>query len=319
MSYHPAPVKKKMYHTDDLAKMFDDLLLRDCCDATEDELTVGYVRKDCPRPHWFKDNGSDILAVAHLDTVENMKHHALCKLTTDTLIFDARLDDRLGVYTILHMLPRMGIRTDVLFCTDEERGKSTGADFRSDKQYKWIVEFDRMGEDVVTYQYDEVPGLEHSLMKAGFTIGQGSFSDISTMGKLKAGAFNVGVNYQDYHSEQAHFGLNGYLLQLAKFRNFYDANYDRRFEFDGRERYSYRSWPDGQDGWDWYDQQRLAVPKEPKTLNHALCPYCYYDMEFRGEDEAKCENCWEMVSADEASWYSDGYEVDEDAVQKGDA
>jgi len=149
---------------------------------------------------YFKDNGSSILAVAHLDTVNKpgLNYSAKAKLDAE-LYFNPYLDDRLGVYTILHLLPSLGINMDFLFTLGEETGNSTARIFKPNKKYNWIVEFDRRGEDVVDYSFCDLD-LEARLKEAGFCMGFGSFSDICLMEGGGCKAFNVGIGYFNEHS-----------------------------------------------------------------------------------------------------------------------
>lgn len=133
------------------------------------------------------------------------------------------LDDRLGVYTILHLLPRLGILTDVLLTTDEEIGQTTAFEFETDKQYDHIIEFDRAGTDVVCYQYTD-EGLDQRIRNAGARPGEGIYSDIAELEHLQAKACNWGIGYQDYHSPRAHAWLEDTFKQVARYETFYHQN-----------------------------------------------------------------------------------------------
>jgi hypothetical protein len=123
------------------------------------EQAIEHFRKSCARTergercYFYKDNGSNTLAVAHLDTVQKRGWCELTQLSHDTLVFSPKLDDRLGAYVILELLPKLGINVDVLLTTDEESSNSTAMEFKTQKQYNWMVEFDRAGRDAVLYQY----------------------------------------------------------------------------------------------------------------------------------------------------------------------
>jgi hypothetical protein len=71
----------------------------------------------------YKDNGSDILAIAHLDTVQSMKHFYTIDLGGERVVFNAQLDDRLGAYIILDLLPTLGVKCDILLTEGEESTK----------------------------------------------------------------------------------------------------------------------------------------------------------------------------------------------------
>lgn len=179
-------------------------------------------------PYWFKDNGADILLVCHLDSVQKYGGSSLVTDVSsgDLIRFEAStLDDRLGAYTILHLLPALGIKADILLCTNEEQGRSTAEFFETEKKYNWIAEFDRAGDDVVTYDY-ESESFESLLEESGFVIGMGSFSDISSLSHVGCKAFNIGVGYVNYHSKNAHVVLEQYFGNVARFLDFYTRNKD---------------------------------------------------------------------------------------------
>ena len=198
--------------------------LRKRCHQSIDRIMLeldGVIEGDDQRGYYaYKDNGSNILAVAHLDTVQKSKHFAI----GDNIVFASKLDDRLGVYTILDFLPLCDVNVDILLTENEETLLSTGYYFETEKEYNWIVEFDRCGSDVVCYEYD----WEYLLMKY-FTVGIGSFSDISELEHLECKAVNVGIGYHDEHSFGAYFVVSEYLAQINKFLKFYKEHRQTRF------------------------------------------------------------------------------------------
>lgn len=199
----------------------------------------------------FIDNGSNILAVAHIDTVQQAwgdKHVNLTWKNDNNntahwpwpIASHPNLDDRLGVFTILYVLPLYGINVDILLCDYEERGQTTADVFAQDwqekhiangKQYNWIVEFDRAGDDVVTYHYTE-KDWEDALEQHQFTIGQGSYSDISALEDLNACAVNIGVGYHQYHSKDAWFSLSHWSTNILRFLAFHNTHKDTHFEHE---------------------------------------------------------------------------------------
>jgi len=173
----------------------------------------------------FIDNGSDVLAVAHADSVQNARFFR----RYGNFIRSPSLDDRLGCAVALDILPKLGIVTDVLITDQEESGNSSAASFLTDKQYKWIVEFDRMGEDVVTYEYLEKDW--DSAIKEFFPeVGWGIYTDICEMTALKCCAMNVGIGYQNYHSCGAYASLIELANNLARFQMFYEKYKEVYFE-----------------------------------------------------------------------------------------
>jgi hypothetical protein len=183
------------------------------------------------RFYYHKDNGSNILAVGHLDHVQRDASCTVINTAGGLLACSGALDDRLGVYVILELLPKLGIACDWLLTTDEEMGASTAADFVTDKDYNWIIEFDRGGTDVVMYQYDTeyLGGLVDA---CGARVGQGSYSDICDLDDLGCSAFNWGVGYADYHSARSHAWLDDTFRMVARFVKFYNANHSTYLPYE---------------------------------------------------------------------------------------
>jgi hypothetical protein len=177
--------------------------------------------------NWFlyQDNGAEILAVAHLDTVmaHSRRTANFAETAAGPVIFSGALDDRLGAYTILELLPAMGIKYDLLLTVGEESGQSTAQFFAAEKEYNWMIEFDRGGTDVVMYQYDNAH-VRELVSKSGARPANGIFSDISYMEHLGIKGFNWGVGYRDYHGPRSHAFLEDYWTMIGHYLKFHDAN-----------------------------------------------------------------------------------------------
>lgn len=180
--------------------------------------------------YWFKDNGSNILAVGHLDTVQPFTHFDVVHFPGKPTLFTPVCDDRIGVYVILSLLPAMGIVTDILLTTDEESHNSSAKDFKTEKKYNWIVEFDREETDAVHYQYTDPDWLK-AWRDAGFTVTRGMSSDIAYMENLGVCAMNVGTGYRRGHEVEAYCLLNDLVKNVRKFYGFWTANKDVVFPF----------------------------------------------------------------------------------------
>lgn len=233
---------------------------------------------------YYKDNGSSVLAVAHLDTV-GLPHQreASYSKTQDGLVVHSRaLDDRLGAYIILDMLPTLGIEFDILLTVGEESGRSTAAYFDAPdgKQYDWMIEFDRGGTDVVMYQYDD-DQTRAAVKASGARVGDGIFSDICYLDHLGCKGFNWGVGYQDYHGPRAHAYLNDTFDMVEDFLTFYEQNagvampyedtsYEAQADKEAEEMKENDPFFVGSDGWtggwtprrpkkDYYDDEKLDL------------------------------------------------------------
>lgn len=175
----------------------------------------------------YQDNKSDVLAVAHLDTVQFNRNFAY---KNNFITKCPQLDDRLGVAVILEWLKTIG-KFDILLTDDEEIGQSTGQFFNPNKQYRYMIEFDRSGSDCVFYQYRSEE-LELSFLKAGWEVGVGSFSDIAFMEHLGCQGVNIGVGYHKPHSMKCFASMSELNTQLAKFAVWY--------QYEGHKTYAYQ-------------------------------------------------------------------------------
>lgn len=220
---------------DDLIRAeFDRDVLKRVCEMHETEFGAAYDMKrvqiaDQPAPedfYYFRDNGSRILAVAHLDTCVRHEQRTANFVTLadgSEIVYSGALDDRLGAYTILELLPRLGIEVDLLLTVGEESGMSTADYFMPDKQYDWMIEFDRGGTDVVMYQFDD-DNTRAAVRECGARVGDGIFSDIAYLEHLAIKGFNWGVGYQDYHSVRGHAYLDDYFMMIGYFMEFHYDN-----------------------------------------------------------------------------------------------
>lgn len=209
-----------------------------------------------PPAHWyaFRDNNSRVLAVAHLDTVVSPKKRNTRFIGTGRgeLVLSGALDDRLGAYIILDLLPRLGVQYDILLTTGEEMGMSTASYFESDKQYDWIIEFDRGGTDMVMYQFEDDKMTER-VESVGMNVGIGSFSDIAYLSHLGAKAMNWGVGYQDYHSPRGHAYLDDMFWTVSRFLQFHELFYGIPMPHDASMERHARHWWDSDD-WSFGDR-----------------------------------------------------------------
>jgi len=179
-------------------------------------------------PMIFQDNGSDILAVAHLDFVCGPK----AKLRKDRFgqyVQTGRLDDRLGVWLLLDVLPKLGVKFDLLLTDSEESGNSTAQYFQTEKQYNWCFEFDRRKNDCVTYQYQNPDWLK-ALDYCDWNIGTGAFSDISYLEQLGVCCVNFGCGYQQAHTKNCFAYFSDIFSNVKRFLGFWGEYQNHRFE-----------------------------------------------------------------------------------------
>lgn len=210
-----------------------DLLRRICKMETPDVLKLAKTLVGADGDQYgFTDNNSKILAVCHADYVANIgRHFGFCHVDDwDTLVFSPQLDDRLGVYTILYVLPALlKTRFDILITDKEEIGQSTAGLFKTDKQYNWMFSFDRRENQTVMYKFDTC--MRPSVSKHFGTPGVGSFSDICRLGHLGCGGFNVATGYSKEHSETCFASMKQWAKSVINFIGFYNEYKDTHFAF----------------------------------------------------------------------------------------
>lgn len=224
----------------DVKDVYDQDALKRICELPEADFAGAFdmsrvkVSQAAPYDYYyFKDNGSNILAVAHLDTVAKASKRTARFVETEggPVVFSRALDDRLGAYIILDMLPKLGLKFDVLLTTGEEVGQSTAAFFDSKKKYNWIIEFDRGGTDVVMYQFED-DDSRAAVESTGAVVGDGIFTDICLLEHLGVKAFNWGTGYMEYHYPRSHAFLNDTFDMVAYFLEFHEGYGDTLMEHE---------------------------------------------------------------------------------------
>lgn len=250
-----------------VADHFDRAELRRVCELHETGFQRAYdldrfaVDQAAPDDFYlFRDNGASVLAVAHLDTVGRHETRSCNYVETEsgTVVYSRALDDRLGAYVILDLLPKLGVDVDILLTVGEESGRSTAAFFEPSKEYDHLIEFDRGGTDVVLYQYDD--DATRDLVDAcGARVGDGIFSDISELEHLGVKGLNWGVGYQDYHSPRSHAYLDDTFGMVDHYLTFHAQNAGRRLSHEAFESASWLDYATDPDSPD-YD----PLPTDPR-------------------------------------------------------
>lgn len=255
----------------EVEQAFSRKALRRVCEADERSFADAYGMQTVTAPDrrapnnvfFYRDNGSNVLAVAHLDTVASEDDRQCRFVVTEgagTVVFSRALDDRLGAYIILELLPKLGFKYDILLTVGEESGQSTAEFFLppEGKQYDYMIEFDRGGTDVVMYQYDDAE-VRDLVRACGARVGDGSFSDISYLGHLGIKGFNWGVGYQDYHGPRAHAFLDDTFMMVTRYLTFAEQNEGVHMPYYGHEEdaryasWSKRNWWSEDD--EWYEDE----------------------------------------------------------------
>jgi len=208
---------------------------------------------------------SPVLMVAHVDTVLPLRGAVVVLDSEKNRLLHPGLDNRLGVYLGLEVLPAMNLHVDLLLTTDEEQAASTAAIVHTRKPYNWIFSFDRKGTDVVCYQYDN-PHLYRILTGAGFEVGHGSYSCVSDLEHLGACGINFGCGMANYHSEGAYCDLAQLTMQLKRFSGFYhdfsELWFPHRSRTGGVDHSKMHCWAVTVESWLWqyeYHRNRGAM------------------------------------------------------------
>lgn len=261
--------------------------------------------QDAPSDFYlFRDNGSSILAVAHLDTVGAASERECHIVNTQggTVVYSRALDDRLGAYVLAELLPSMGLTFDLLLTVGEEDGQSTAAFFdparHHDRTYDWVIEFDRGGTDVVLYQYEDSDLIE-MVEDTGARVEQGIFSDISYMEDLGIKAMNWGVGYRDYHGPRAHVWLDDMFRMVDYFLAFHAEWAGTHLPhtpapvWGGRRGYS----------WDWDAAPNVIGAAKPTHSTSTQCIEAEWDEE--GCAGAVTKDGYGLLCASHRAWYTD--------------
>lgn len=264
----------------------------------------------------YKDNGADILFVGHLDTVQQ---HLFCKIDEGVgKIFASGLDDRLGVYLALYVLPKLGLKYDLLLTDSEEKHASTAKYFKvpEGKQYKWAFEIDRFGTDVALYKYGNQKEWVAALKKEGLVTTHGSFTDICFL-EIGVAACNFACAYYNNHSADAYCKMEELDKVIENIVSFYNNNKDIAYPWKEEVKpptvqYSYKydrtkdvyddyGWTEG-GWWNGDDKKKKEEPKPTKAQEKDyLCDVC------RSSDclgLKECEECGlEMHSNFFVEWF----------------
>lgn len=240
-----------------------------------------------------------ILGVCHLDFVEIpwlFKHRKI-----ENRIYSTRLDDRLGLAILLDYLPSKGINLDLLLTDNEEIGQSTAGDFCPESHsYNWLLQFDRRGDDVVTYDYT-CRDWAKALSSVDFKIGRGTFSDISSLEHLERSGVNVGIGYHKEHSIDCYCELSELQSQLDKSLRFIEQFSETSF-VHVPESYS----ADFTTPW-WHKSTTADTRKKWRDyfppVSSRICPWC--GINERAKKFPVCKQCAREICEDMLSRYFD--------------
>ena len=150
-----------------------------------------------------------MMMVAHLDTVHKNPVETICKSKDGRFLMSPEGiggDDRCGVYIALEASSR--IRPSLLFTYDEEIGGLGVGKFCKDYRgldlgVKFIIEFDKAGNDVVTYYDQDAPEfMEFVEENTEYEPTYGSYSDIVDLyEEFEVACGNFSAGYENQHTK----------------------------------------------------------------------------------------------------------------------
>ncbi len=231
----------------------------------------------------FIDNGGDILFVAHVDTVLTAQK---IKKRTKKRLHALGLDDRLGCLLAYEL--GIELQADILLTDDEEKCYST-AQYHVCKNYNWVVEFDRTGDDVVTYGNSSY-AFNQVLLKY-WSLGFGSYSDIADL-PTTACCFNLGIGYQHAHSKDSYVDLKVLAAQIIKFKDFYEKYSATKFVAD--ENLRQEALPYYQSMYDDACDMCGGTEQVEQVHSYLICYSCFNQVVdnffFESDNVADCKN-----------------------------
>jgi len=180
----------------------------------------GRFLDDPYKRHLFFDNGAKVLAVCHLDTVQDPLPSSKINVT-EQKITATGLGDRLGGY-ILSRLNSWGFECDLLMCDLEESGMSSGQYFETEKEYDWVVEFDRQGCDIAHYGEINAP-FKKFIKNIGGGLNYGSFTDLCYLELPNDPVmFNMGIGYYEAHGKNSYAIVDELYYNMLRFSLIYE-------------------------------------------------------------------------------------------------
>jgi len=247
------------------------------------------------------NNGGQILGVAHLDWV---KFNPNPIITNNYVINCPQLDDRLGAFVLLdHLKTKTNIPYDILLCDSEEIGRSTAGLYKTElvnKEYNWIFEFDRNGDDVVTYDYSE-KWFDELLEAYDFKVGWGSFSDICKLEHLLIKGANIGVGYSKEHTDKCYADLLMMDRQVSKFAKMMEDFASTKLDHTPLQRVRYY---DMDDDWPYSYQKYKTLTPTYQKQNLPFIPADETELDIESIDDdcailIWCDQCYEQIQCEE--------------------
>lgn len=303
---------------------YNEQALRDCCLGGWDyfERKLGKKKVMTERGGLiFIDRGAPILGIAHLDYVCQVEPYFIAGKAMNTrMVLSPALDNRLGAYLLIHVMHRLNIVCDILLTDGEETGQSTGQFFHKlypDKKYNWMFQFDRLGDDIVTYQYKGKEWEDAIKLATARKVTHGMSSDICKMDDVGCNGMNIGIGYQEYHGPYSRVlwrDVNSGIYSLFHMNRLWrDTSFPYtkpvyEYKGNGRSATSYGHYNE--------DGTYVWTPADPKVKKCQVCRYptaddylvkgvCTTCRAAKGESEIKvektCVHCGALTAVENLS------------------
>lgn len=245
----------------------------------------------------YIDNGANILGVAHLDSLQP-KGKCWRYDKANGKVYNPVVDDRLGVHILLDVLPRYGIKFDVLLTDGEEQGRSTAQYFESGaRPYNWMFQFDRMGTDVVMYEYYTRKLARKIEGQFKVKVDYGLFSDICFLNQLGVKGFNWGCGYYDNHGPTAYFKPKQTNQMIKKFVQFYREYSGEYLEHKEEDDYLplplYKPTKQYTHDYAQWDMQQCPTCQALLGYADTVCPFCNTNL----EHDNTCISCGKLLDS----------------------
>ena len=249
---------------------------------TKEELLYDARSRQTERYRLTQREGT-ILGVAHCDYVEDAWSYPTL-FDNSSKLRAGQVDDRVGVWLLLDVLPAIIPTFDVLLTTDDEIGCSSAGEVDELLAYNWTFQFDRRGTDFVDYDLSSKKFKKAFQKTTGIREGIGSFSDICMLPDSCGSRVNIGTAYYNEHTPDAHVDLIECYSQVMAFAEFAKQYADDSFPCTQQRRKPKLR------GWKYSSMKAFSLVQSeilpydpnddlfrydlPDRVTKVICPYC---------------------------------------------